>query len=230
MKIIPIKTSRVERDIKTPIIDWIVESLRANNVHLQESDIIVISSKLVSYFEGRIIPAEEVNISDEADEVVADTPFVSLTRKNGIYCANAGVDTSNVEEGYAVLWPKEPFDSAERIQQALKNQFDLQKIAVIISDSICIPGRKGTVSVAIGYSGMQGVQNLVGEKDAFGNELKYSSLNMIDSLATSANLVMGEGSELTPMALICNYQWAETSDTKKDEMVISPFDDMFPIG
>ncbi len=230
MKIVPIKTDRVERGIQTPLIEWIIDSLKKNHVDLQEGDILVISSKIVSYFEGRVVPEGEVSIEQEADSIIADTPLVQLTIKNGIYCANAGVDYSNVEEGYAVLWPEDPFASAKRIQEDLQSQLSLKKLAVLISDSICIPGRRGTVSVAIGYAGIQGVQNLVGEKDAFGRELKYSSLNIVDSLATAANLSMGESDECKPLALICDYKWEYQEDTKKDEMIISPSDDMFPIG
>lgn len=230
MKIVPIPTSRVEKGVNTPMNKWILASLQKNHIDLQESDILVISSKIISYFEGRVITAEEASVENEADSIIGNTPLVQLTLKNGIYCANAGIDYSNVEEGYAVLWPEDPYLSAQQIQKQLQQQLGLQKLAVIITDSICIPGRRGTVSVAIGYSGIQGVQDLIGEKDAFGNTLRYSSLNIVDSLATAANLTMGESDECIPMTIICDYSWEPQVSTKKDEMNISPSDDMFPIG
>lgn len=250
MKIIPIKTARVEVNPQQDILDWILENLVKNTQELHDNDILVISSKIVSYFEGQVVPLKDIKISDEAnklskkmgadgqliqlaineaDEVVAQTPWVLLTRKNGIYSANAGVDSSNVPKGYAVAWPKNPFRSAQNIVQRLKDRLRLKKLGAIIIDSACSPGRKGTTSVAIGYFGLRGYQELKGEKDLFGNILRYSALNIVDSLATAANLLMGESKESAPLAIIREYVWEAVIETKNDEMIISPSDEMFPI-
>lgn len=251
MKIIPIKTPRVEIHPQENILDWVLRSLKNAGEKLRDGDILVLSSKIVSYFEGQVVPLSEINVSDEArslaekmgaskeliqlamseaDEVIAQTPWVLLTRKHGIYSANAGVDSSNVPKGYAVTWPKDPFLSAQNIVEQLKAAEKLKKFAAIIIDSACSPGRKGTTSVAIGYFGLIGYQELKGEDDLFGNTLRYSALNIVDSLATAANLLMGESKESTPLTIIRDYAWEAVSDTKNDEMVISPSDEMFPIG
>lgn len=231
MKIIPISTERVEIQPTQKLSQWILESIENNQETLEDSDILVISSKIVSYFEGRIIKSEktiEELAREEADEVVANTPWVLLCRKNGIYTANAGIDSSNVPEGHVALWPEEPFESAKNLRESLKSKLELEKLAVIINDSACTPGRNGTISVAIGYSGLRGYQDLKGSQDLYKNTLKYSALNIVDSLATSANLIMGEGNESVPLCIIRDYNY-EISENKNDEMIISPSDEMFPL-
>lgn len=251
MRILPIKTERVEINPSLSIEDWIVKSISEHLEQLKEGDILVLSSKIVSYFERNVIPlqdirptdqaryiAEKMNAKpeliqlaiDEADEVVAETPWVLLTIKNGIYTANSGVDLSNVPAGHAVTWPKNPYESAARIRKNLMKNQALEKIAVIIIDSSCTPGRKGTVALSIGHSGIEGYQELKGGKDLFENTLRYSALNRVDSLATAANLDMGESKESTPLAIIRGYDWTQKEDTKNDEMIIPPSDEMFPIG
>lgn len=250
MKILPIQTKRVEMNPKQSIEEWILEAVKKKNEIFQEGDILVLSSKIVSYFESGVISlatispsnearkvAEKMNAKptlvqlaiDEADQVIAETPWVLLTLKNGIYTANAGVDLSNVPEGFAVVWPKDPFASAKNIQGHLRQLLGLKKLAVLIIDSACTPGRKGTVSVAIGHAGIGGYQELKGEKDLYNNTLRYSALNRVDSLASAANLLMGESVESTPIAIIRDYSWDLVEQTKNDEMIISSSDEMFPI-
>ena len=109
-------------------------------MQIVDGDVLVLSSKIVSYFEDRVLDlswvkasqtakqlAQNMNSSEqlmeivlcEADEVIAETPFVLLTRKNALYCANAGVDSSNVPLGYAVVWPAKPFNSCETVRKNL---------------------------------------------------------------------------------------------------------------
>lgn len=250
MKIIPIKTEKVEMNPSQKIEQWVTSSLAKLQEKIQEDDILVLSSKIVSYFEKNVIRLDSIhpderamNIAskmnakpelvqlaiDEADEVIAETPWVLLTRKNGIYSANSGVDLSNVPAGHAVVWPKAPFASAAQIRKNLMESEQIKKMAVLIIDSACTPGRKGTVALSIGHSGITGYQELKGEKDLYGNVLRYSALNRIDSLASAANLLMGESVESTPIVLIRDYAWEQVKETKNDEMMISPSDEMFPI-
>jgi coenzyme F420-0:L-glutamate ligase/coenzyme F420-1:gamma-L-glutamate ligase len=232
------------------IEEWILNSIELAGDEVREGDILALSSKIVSYFEKNIlklsdiVPSEEavliaqrmnakpelVQLSmDQADKVVAETPWVLLTIKNGIYTANSGVDLSNVPEGYAVVWPNDPFASASNIRKDIMSSNNLSKLAVLIVDSACTPGRKGTIALAIGHAGIGGYQELKGEKDLFENVLRYSALNRVDSLATAANLEMGESTESTPIAIIREYGWEQVADTKNDEMIISPSDEMFPM-
>jgi len=249
MKIIAITSQRIEVGPKQSVEEWIEESFQKNNEKIAESDIVVITSKAISYFEDRVMDLSWIKVDEEtkkiamrmnadekviqialfeADEVITETPWVLLTRKNGIYIANAGVDTSNVPEGFVSLWPKHPFESAKKIREKLINKYSLKKLAVIIIDSACTPGRNGTSAIAIGYAGISGYQSLKGTADLYNNTLQYSALNIVDSLATSANLLMGEGSEGKPLAVIRDYDWKQ-QETKNDEMLIAPSDEMFPL-
>ncbi len=250
MTITPIHTSRIEPFPKEKIEDWIKGCLWQSKNTLRNGDIAVLSSKIVSYFEGNVVElstaqptakarrwARKMNANpaliqlamNEADSVIAVTPWVLLTRKNGIFSSNAGVDLSNVPKGYAITWPKDPFASARKIQRLLLRTFRLKKLAVLIIDSACQPGRKGTLSYAIGFAGIKGFQDLRGKKDLYGNILRYSALNIVDSLATAANVMMGESTESFPLAIIRDFPWKKNTRTKKDEMVISSQDEMFPI-
>lgn len=259
MTIVPIQTSIVSLFPKKSITSWIEQSLRKKSQTFHNGDILVLSSKIVSYFEDRLVKLADMKVTakaktwakkmntdpvliqlamNEADDVIAVTPWVLLTRKNGIYCANAGVDKSNVPKGYAITWPKNSFGSAKRIRQALMKKYRIKKLAVIIADSACIPGRKGTIALAIGFAGITGWQDLKGKKDLYDNVLQYSALNIVDSLATAANVVMGESTERSPLAIIRGYSWKrpffvpaslKLRAASKGSMVISPRDEMFPI-
>lgn len=249
MTIIPIQTSRVSLHPKQSLLDFIITSVSSRKERIQEKDILVLSSKIVSYFEGNVIALSSVKVSSaakkmgkamnadpalvqlalhESDEVLAVTPWVLLTKKNGVFSANAGVDLSNVPKGYAVLWPKKPFETAQAIQTALQKQFRKKNIAVLIIDSFCIPGRKGTIACAIGFSGIGGYQDLKGQRDLYENTLRYSAVNIVDSLATAANVVMGESNEQTPLALIRGFEFDAKKNPDEQEMVVSKGDEMYP--
>lgn len=250
MKLIPIKTDRVGINPQINFLDWAMNFIKKNKTELKEGDILVISSKVLSYFERRTILLSSVKSSsrakriakkmrtsselielaiNEADKVIAETALVLLTQKNGILCSNSGVDTSNVPSGHAVLWPKDSFLSAKKIKTQLMNSYSIKKLSTLIIDSTCLPGRSGTVGITLGYSGIKGYENLKGSKDLCGNILKYSALNVVDSLATAANLLMGESTASIPLVIIRDYKWEQNKNTKKGEMIISPNDEMYPI-
>jgi F420-0:gamma-glutamyl ligase len=102
------------------------------------------------------------------------------------------------------LWPGKPFKAAEEIRSALKERYGLKNLGIIISDSHCVPLRKGVTGIAIGYAGFKGVRDLRGKKDLYGNKLKVTQQAIADMLATSAHLVMGEADELIPFVLVRN--------------------------
>jgi len=251
MQVIGIATELIKLKPQLSIYSWIERSLSKESARLQEGDILVISSKVLSYFEGRVVNLESIKVHkrakniaermsasekliqlvlNEADEVIAETPWVLLTRKNGIICANAGIDTSNVPKGHAVLWPEHSFQSAEVIRKNIMNKYKVKKLSIIIADSTCLPGRKGTIAIAIGYSGIKGIKDLKNSSDLYKNKLRYSAHNIVDSLATSANLVMGESLDRVPLAIVRNYSWQNASTTKNDEMIISSSEEMFPLN
>ncbi len=246
MIITPVPTSRVEYPTQTSLFEWVITSLA--NYEIGNRDILVISSKIISYFESNLVDlntiqaeeearqiAKRINTSpqliqlvlDEADELVSESPWVLLTLKNGIYCANAGVDTSNVPSNHAITWPKDPYQSVNSLRLRVMDHFQLQELAVIMIDSVCVPGRRGTLAVSVSSDGIEPVQRLENTKDLFGNILKYSSLNIADSIATAANLAMGESTESCPLAMVRNAAVVFADGNKNDEILISSSEDLY---
>jgi coenzyme F420-0:L-glutamate ligase len=225
------------KGIKTNIIttgDDLVAVLKTalKTCPLKEKDVLVISSKVLSVTQGRVkeVKSEkeyEKLVKDEADEIIG-RGVVTLTVKNGIFIPWAGIDRSNVKKGYAVLWPEKPFESAEKIRKALKKAYGIKNLGVIISDSHCIPLRRGIIGIALGYAGFRGVRDLRGKKDIYGNTLKVTQQNHADMLATSAHLVTGEADEKMPFALIRGAE-VDFTDVKIDpkEILIKKSEDLF---
>lgn len=215
---------------KDNLLESLVLSLKGEN--LKDGDILVITSKVLAVTQGLIAKIKNEKdfhrlVKAEADQIIGQSQ-VTLTLKNGILIPWAGIDRSNIQKGYAVLWPKKPFDEAWKLRELLMKKYRLKKLGVLISDSRCIPLRKGVVGIALGYAGFKGVNDLRGKKDLYGNKLKVTQQAMADNLATSANLVMGESSEAMPFGLI---QDAPVSFTGKkvdpSEPVLKPAECLF---
>lgn len=197
-----------------------------------EKTVLVIASKVVAVSQKRTrnIGSEadfKRLVEEEADVIIGGGPVI-LTLKNDILIPWAGIDRSNVAQGKAILWPKDPFQVAQSLLSFLKKELKRKKMGVIISDSHCIPLRTGVSGVALGYAGFRGVNDLRGKKDLFGRKLKVTQQAVADNLASAAHLVMGEGSEQTPFVLIKNAP-AEfiTAKTDPQEGVISPSECLF---
>lgn len=199
---------------------------------LKDGDILVITSKALAITQGRVAKINNQKefqrlVKAEADHIIGGSK-VTLTLKDGIFIPWAGIDRSNIPKGYAVLWPQKSFTSAWQLRRLLMKNYRLKKLGVIISDSHCIPLRKGVVGIALGYAGFKGVNDLRGKKDLYGNKLKVTQQAIADMLATSANLLMGEGCESTPFAIISSAPVIFTSSkTKSAEPVIDPADCLF---
>jgi dihydrofolate synthase / folylpolyglutamate synthase len=201
------------KGIKTHIItagDDLLEVIKKSlkSYPLKEKDVLMISSKVVAVTQGRIRKIKngadfKKLVEKEADKVIGGGP-VTLTMKNGIFIPWAGIDRSNIKKGYAVLWPQKPFETAAQLQKALRKAFGLKHLGIIISDSHCVPLRKGITGIAIGYAGFRGVRDLRGKKDLFGNRLEVTQQNIADMLSSATHLVMGEASEQTPFVLVRN--------------------------
>ncbi|MFA5829024.1 MAG: coenzyme F420-0:L-glutamate ligase [Candidatus Gracilibacteria bacterium] len=153
---------------------------------------------------------------------------VPLTLKNGILIPWAGIDRSNTEKGFAVLWPKDSFKVAAQLQKELKKIYKLKKLGIIISDSTCRPLRRGVSGIALGYAGFKGVNDLRGHKDLYNNKLKVTQQAVADNLATAAHLVMGEADECTPFTIISNapVTFTDAKINPKD-LLIDPKDCLF---
>ncbi len=219
MLIKPIKTRPFlpPRDDLFALIKEALPPRRDAAVGLKEASILVITSKIVSIAQGRCVKIEEVPDKDELIKKEADfylprekvpKGWVMLTMKHNILIPTAGIDESNAN-GYYVLWPKKPFAIARNIYNFIQKEFGLKKFGVIISDSHTVPLRWGTMGIALSYWGFWPLKDYRGTKDIFGRTLKITQSNIADALATAAVMIIGEGSEQTPIAIIEDINFVE---------------------
>ncbi len=173
---------------------------------LREDSVLVVTSKIVALAEGRTLPGGNVRIKEKAikdeSEFALPTKWVWLTLKDGFVIANAGIDESNAEGGKLILLPKDSYDAAAKLRTKLMRHYGVKQLAVILTDSRIWPLRAGVTGVALGYAGMKGLKDYRKKKDLFGRPFKFETVSIVDSLAASAVLLMGEGDESIPLAVI----------------------------
>jgi len=150
--------------------------------------------------------------------------IISETR-HGFVCANAGIDLSNVDEGWAALLPVDSDRSARRIRDALRGTRGVE-VGVVISDTFGRPWRQGLTDVAIGVAGLAAVVDLRGTDDALGRELQVTEVAVADEVAAAAELVMGKSSGV-PVAIVrgLDRTWFRESSTR--ELIRPPAEDLF---
>ena len=207
----------------------IVEGLDVSEIALSDSDVLVITHKVVSKAEGRVEPATD----DRAYRELAEREARSILRRrgdlliaqtpHGFICANAGVDRSNVADGLAVLLPVDPDRSAHRIRLRIERSVECS-IGVVITDTFGRPWRRGLVDVAIGVSGLPAILDLRGETDAHGRTMNVTEIAIIDEIAAAADLVMGKADGI-PAAVIRGL--ALTGDGRATDLVRPTAEDMF---
>jgi len=233
MNIQSIKTNKITARKKS-VFDILDEFL----TEMVEGSVLAVTSKIVSICEGNIVDAKGVDkkdlVSSEADYWLPPSMSkydFSLTIRDGVLLPTAGIDESN-GEGYYILWPKEPQKTANEIREYLIKRFGLKKVGVIITDSKTTPLRWGTTGVCVAHSGFAALNNYIGKPDIFGREMLATKANTADALAVSAVLVMGEGSEQTPLAIIddvnfVEFQGRNPSEQELKDLKISIEDDLY---
>ena len=175
---------------------------------LTEGSIVAITSKIVAICEGRVVDPKGI----DKDELVKQEAEVYLPRsmskynflltlKHNMIIASAGIDESNAN-GLYVLWPKDPQGAANRIRKYLQEKFHVKNVGVVITDSRTSPLRWGVTGISLAHSGFSSLNNYIGKKDIFKNPLKVTMANVADGLAAASVLVMGEGAEQTPLAVV----------------------------
>lgn len=228
----------------------IVETMKKEEVSIDDGDIIVIAQKIVSKAEGRtvklrdIIPSEKAKriarqtlkdprlvelVLKEAKEVVKATPEVFIVEnRKGIICINAGIDKSNVsgDDSYTLL-PKDSDKSARKLASEMAKSTG-KRVAVVICDTFSRPFRRGQVGFTIGIAGINPFIDYRGQKDLFNYTLKVKNTAIADEIASAAELVIGQGKEATPVAIIKNLtrvKWTKETSTK--DLLISKQEDLF---
>lgn len=210
----------------------IVTALRRSGVPLDNGDILVVTHKIVSKAEGRIVDLSsvvpsrgarelgaklhkdprlvEVILGETREIVRAEQGHLIVEQRLGLICANAGVDRSNAGgPDKVVLLPQDPDSSAKRIREAIREEFG-KEVAVIISDTQGRPWRNGAVGLCIGLAGIGPLLDLRGNTDLFGYTMTSSIECLADELAAAATLVMGQCDEGIPLALIKGLSFTPT--------------------
>lgn len=221
MELIPIKTKIIKE--KENIVDIILQTLKKNRVELNPFDVLVISSKIVALWQGRVVdytflkPSKKAKmlvkkysldegfaevVVREADAVLGGVHRAVLTLKNGSIVANAGADLSNAPKGKAILWPKNPEKAADKIKKEIEKKTKKKNIGIIIADSHCQPLRRGTIGIAIATAGISPIIDERGKTDLFGGKMRITTRAVADEMASAALLLTGETSERTPAVLI----------------------------
>lgn len=231
MKVEPIKTK--------PIIlgDRLLEILNESISSLVEGSVVAVTSKIISICEGSVVKIGEKDkdflIKNQADYYLSKKNKYNfyLSIKNNIIIPSAGIDESN-GNGYYILWPKNPQNWANKIRSYLTKKFKVKNLGVVIVDSKTTPLRWGVTGVSIAYSGFNALNNYIGTKDIFGKEFKVEKVNVADALAAAAVLVMGEGNEQTPIAIIedipfVKFKIKNPSVDELKELAISMEDDLY---
>ena len=228
VSIIPIM-NLPEFDTDHEIVEELIESLKENKISLEDSDVIVITQKIISKVEGRKIDInkediEEVIKSESLQIIRKRGETVIAKTKHGFICANAGIDKSNIEEGSALLLPEDPDKTSRDIRKKIEHKTG-KKISVIICDTFGRAWRKGQTNVAIGSSGIEPLESYIGEKDTFNNELFATEIAIVDELAGAAELVMKKSDNI-PIVVIKGVKY-NISDLGVDELIRDAQEDFF---
>lgn len=206
----------------------------AEAIQLLDHDVVVVTQKVVSKAEGAMVSVDPDDPTSHKPVVEAQSVRILRRRgdliisetKHGFVCANAGIDLSNVERGFAALLPDDPDRSARRIRDALRHRAGVE-VAVIVSDTFGRTWRRGVTDVAIGSAGIRPVLDLRGTRDAYGRELQVTEVAVVDELAAAAELVMGKATGV-PVAVVrgVDPEWFGSGGVL-DEVVRPPHDDLF---
>ncbi len=226
----------------------IMDAAAAQGTAIEDGDVVVVTQKIVSKAEGRVMTIDEVEASPlalaiteghrrdprhtemilrESRRVVRmDRGVIISETYHGYICANAGIDASNIPGADAIcLLPVDPDASARRIRDSIRQRLGVD-VAVLVSDTFGRPWRNGAVNVSIGVAGFNPVISYVGEFDPHGNELHTTTIAVADELAATAELVTGKLLGV-PVALIKGYPYERMEDADSRAIVRDPDKDLF---
>jgi coenzyme F420-0:L-glutamate ligase/coenzyme F420-1:gamma-L-glutamate ligase len=213
----------------------IVEAAAAGDgTALADGDVVVVTQKVVSKAEGML---ERIDPDDpRAHKAIVERESVRILRrrgdliisetKHGFICANAGIDLSNVEAGWAALLPQDSDRSARRLRDGIRAKAGVE-VAIIVSDTFGRVWRRGLTDVAIGCAGIAAVLDLRGTEDALGRELQVTEVAIVDELAGAADLVMGKATGVAAAVVRgVDPRWFRPGEVRA-ELVRAPHEDLF---
>lgn len=203
------------------------------NGPLMDGDVLVVTQKIVSKAEGRMVeidPEDPLShkslVEEEAVRIVRRRGDLIITEtRHGFICANSGVDLSNVARGWAALLPIDSDRSARRIRDIVRAKLGVE-VGVVVSDTFGRPWRRGLTDVAIGVAGIAAVVDLRGTPDALGRTMQVTEVCVADEIASAAELVMGKSSGI-PVAVVRGVDPAWLRPSSIDEIVRPANEDLF---
>ncbi len=213
--------------------ELIVRAASAQDTPLVAHDCLVVTQKVVSKAEDRLVPLDHDDLAARTALVEQESVRIIRRRgdlvisetRHGFVCANAGVDLSNVDRGVAALLPLDADRSAHRIRNAIRAADGIE-LAVVVSDTFGRAWRHGLTDVAIGVAGLAAVVDLRGERDSRGRELHVTEVALADEVAGAAELVMGKAAAV-PAAIVRGLEAEWFRDGSVRELVRAPRDDLF---
>lgn len=232
MRVIPLVGVGIVKE-GDDLVDLLLEAIDTTGLTLEERDLIIVTSKVVSKSEGRVVPFDGSEqhklalVEGEAKRVLRRRGALRITESHhGFISANAGIDLSNTAEGTAVLLPKDPDRSARRIRAEIRRRRGVE-VAVVITDTFGRVWRNGVTDVALGSAGVRPILDLRGTSDATGRPLEVTEVAIVDEIAGAANLVLGKA-EGTPFAVLRGLDPSYFGEGSIGENVIrSANDDLF---
>ena len=240
LQILPV---HIEKEITT---DDNLSKIIINSADIDDGDILVIAQKVISKQEGRIVDLSSVKTSllsegissqynkdprivelilSESKRIVRmKSGLIIVETNHGFICANAGIDESNVADGFATLLPLNSDKSAELIRNKILDETG-KNIAIIIADTFGRPFRMGQTNCAIGISGLNPILDYSGTLDSFDRILRVTAIAIADELSAAAELVM-EKTKKSPVVIIRNYSY-DLMDKSIDELIRPENEDLF---
>ncbi len=240
MQIIPIQISE-EIEFNDNLSELI-----SNSVEIHDGDILVIAQKIISKQEGRLVNLStvvpsllaqgisseykknpcivELILSESKKIVRMEKGIIIVETKNGFICANAGIDESNVKNGFATLLPINSDHSAEKICKQIRKTCG-KEIAVIISDTFGRPFRMGQTNCAIGVFGLNPILDYAGTHDNFGNVLHVTAIAIADEICSASELVMKKTAKC-PVVIIRDYEFKKNASSI-NQLIRSEKEDLF---
>ncbi len=235
MIVTPVKTHKI-----LPGAETLSEILDKYLPELKDGSVLAITSKIVSLCEGSFEP---VSGTDKDDLIIKEANYYLPAKEHkygyhfsvidGTLISSSGIDESNGSGNY-VLWPKDAQHSANNARDYLVNKTGLKNLGVVITDSTSKVMRRGAVGICLAHSGFQALHDYRDTDDLFGHEFRFSVANHAEGLAGAAVMVMGEGTEQTPLAVIedvpfINFQGRTPSKEELDELKLTLETDYFEV-
>ena len=215
------------------LAELILEAATAQQVPLADRDCLVVTQKVVSKAEGRLVPLDPLDL--DARRLLVESESVRIVRRrgdltisetaHGFVCANAGVDLSNVEAGWAALLPIDADRSAKHVRDALRARAGVE-VGVIVSDTFGRPWRQGLTDVAIGVCGIAAIIDLRDTPDSTGRVLQVTEVAIADEIASAAELVMGKASGV-PVAIVRGLDRSWFGEGSVRQLIRPPQEDLF---